>query len=130
MASAERHVEHLIRADIGDAAQHVIDHASQQITVVVLHLMHDRAKRIVVGVVLLRVPEPDSMHGVRTRWSLRAATIPLLTTEEHRSMANPYDVAARRFEHIAFLIDPSLDEAQRQAAWRGVSPSTSRIWVW
>ena len=41
-------------------------------------------------------------------------------------MANPYDVAARRFEHIAFLIDPSLDEAQRQAAWKERTASIGR----
>ena len=33
-------------------------------------------------------------------------------------MPNPYEIAARRFEQIAYLIDPSLDDAQRRAAWR------------
>lgn len=32
-------------------------------------------------------------------------------------MPNPYEIAARRFELIAFLIDPSLDAAQRRAAF-------------
>ena len=33
-------------------------------------------------------------------------------------MPNPYEIAAWRFEQIAFLIDPSLDQARRRAALR------------
>lgn len=33
-------------------------------------------------------------------------------------MPNPYEIAAWRFEQIAFLIDPSLDDARRRAALR------------
>lgn len=33
-------------------------------------------------------------------------------------MPHPYEVAARRFEQITFLIDQSLDAGQRRAAWR------------
>ena len=50
LSSAERHVAHLIRADIDNAETHAIDLDSQQVTVVDLHLLHDRAKRFVVGV--------------------------------------------------------------------------------
>ena len=41
-------------------------------------------------------------------------------------MPNPYEIAARRFELIAFLIDPSLDAAQRRAAWRDRSAEVGR----
>ena len=41
-------------------------------------------------------------------------------------MSNPYEIAARRFERIAFLIDPSLDDAQRKAAWRERSAEVGR----
>lgn len=33
-------------------------------------------------------------------------------------MPNAYEVAARRFELISFLLDPSLNTAQRRAAWQ------------
>jgi putative transposase len=41
-------------------------------------------------------------------------------------MPHPYEIAAQRFEQIAFLIDPSLDAAQRRAAWRERFADTSR----
>ena len=41
-------------------------------------------------------------------------------------MPNPYEIAARRFEQIAFLIDSSLDAAQRRAAWRTRTDDTGR----
>jgi len=63
LASAERHVEHIIRADIGDAASHAIDLDSAQVTVVDLHLLHDRAKRFVVGVVLRQAFEAKEAAG-------------------------------------------------------------------
>jgi DNA helicase HerA-like ATPase len=52
LASARRHVEHLIRADIADAPRHAVDLDSHQLTVIDIHQLHDRAKRFVVGVVL------------------------------------------------------------------------------
>lgn len=47
-------------------------------------------------------------------------------------MPDPYEIAARRFEHIAFLIDPSLGDAQRQAAWeeRSASIGRSTLYRW
>jgi DNA helicase HerA-like ATPase len=63
LASAQRHVEHLIRADIDDAAAHSIDLDSQQVTVVDLHMLHDRAKRFVVGVVLRQAFEAKEAAG-------------------------------------------------------------------
>ncbi len=41
-------------------------------------------------------------------------------------MPDPYEIAARRFEQIAFLIDPSLSAANRKAAWRERCGSASR----
>ncbi|MET0448547.1 MAG: ATP-binding protein, partial [Aeromicrobium sp.] len=63
LASAERHVEHLVRADIADAASHSIDLEAQQVTVVDLHLLHDRAKRFVVGVVLRQAFDAKEASG-------------------------------------------------------------------
>ena len=63
LASAQRHVEHLIRADIDDATAHSIDLDSQQVTVVDLHRLHDRAKRFVVGVVLRQAFEAKEAAG-------------------------------------------------------------------
>lgn len=45
-------------------------------------------------------------------------------------MSDPYEIAARRFELIAFLIDPSLDDAQRQLAWRECIASTARSTIY
>ena len=63
LASAERHVDHLIRADLADAASHSIDLDAQQVTVVDLHLLHDRAKRFVVGVVLRQAFDAKEASG-------------------------------------------------------------------
>ncbi len=64
LASAQRHVEHLIRADINAAATHAIDLDAQQVTVVDLHMLHDRAKRFVVGVVLRQAFDAKESSGV------------------------------------------------------------------
>jgi DNA helicase HerA-like ATPase len=63
LAAAERHVEHLVRADLPDAAAHSIDLDAQQVTVVDLHLLHDRAKRFVVGVVLRQAFDAKEAAG-------------------------------------------------------------------
>ena len=59
-----RHVEHLIRADIADAPAHAIDLDSNQLTVVDIHQLHDRAKRFVVGVVLRQAFDAKERSGV------------------------------------------------------------------
>ena len=59
-----RHVEHLIRADISDAPAHAIDLDSNQLTVVDIHQLHDRAKRFVVGVVLRQAFEAKERSGI------------------------------------------------------------------
>lgn len=47
-----RPLEHLIRSDVADPNRLRIDLDTHQVTVVDLHLLHDRAKRFVVGVLL------------------------------------------------------------------------------
>lgn len=63
LASAKRHVEHLIRADIAQAQSHALDLDRHQITVVDIHGLHDRAKRFVVGVVLRQAFEAKEASG-------------------------------------------------------------------
>ena len=63
LAASERHVEHLVRADLADAATHAIDLDAQQVTVVDLHLLHDRAKRFVVGAVLRQAFDAKEATG-------------------------------------------------------------------
>ena len=63
LAAAERHVEHLIRADLADASAHAIDLDAQQVTVIDLHLLHDRAKRFVVGAVLRQAFDAKEAAG-------------------------------------------------------------------
>ncbi|MYH87946.1 MAG: ATP-binding protein, partial [Acidimicrobiaceae bacterium] len=58
-----RHVEHLIRADLDNAPAHAIDLDSQQLTVIDIHLLHDRAKRFVVGVVLRQAFDDKERSG-------------------------------------------------------------------
>ena len=59
-----RHVKHLIRADVGDAPAHAVDLESQQLTVVDIHRLHDRAKRFVVGVVLRQAFDAKERSGI------------------------------------------------------------------
>ncbi len=64
LASANRHVESLIRADIADAPSHALDLDRHQVTVVDIHNLHDRAKRFVVGVVLRQAFEAKEASGL------------------------------------------------------------------
>ena len=64
LASARRHVEHLIRADIAGADQHKLNLHNHQVTVVDIHGLHDRAKRFVVGVVLRQAFDEKEASGV------------------------------------------------------------------
>ncbi|MFV0306968.1 MAG: ATP-binding protein [Desertimonas sp.] len=63
LASARHHVEHLVRADTPDAAHHRLALDDHQVTVVDLHLLHDRAKRFVVGVVLRQAFDAKEASG-------------------------------------------------------------------
>jgi DNA helicase HerA-like ATPase len=61
-ASAFR-VGHLIKGRVPDAETHRIDWKREQVTVVDIHNLHDRAKRFVVGVVLRRMFEDKEKTG-------------------------------------------------------------------
>lgn len=52
LVGSVRHVEHLVRGDVAHAARHAVTPLEQQVTVVDLHNLNDRAKRFVVGVTI------------------------------------------------------------------------------
>lgn len=56
-------VGHLIRGKIEDPARHRIDWKNKQITLVDIHNLHDRAKRLVIGVMLRRMFEDKEKTG-------------------------------------------------------------------
>ena len=64
LSSSIRHVEHLIRADIANAPDFALDLDSNQLTVVDIHQLHDRAKRFIVGVVLRQAFDEKEASGV------------------------------------------------------------------
>jgi DNA helicase HerA-like ATPase len=64
LSSAVPRLGHLIRADIADVGQHQLDLNAHQVTVVDLHLLHDRAKRFVVGVILRQAFDEKEQSGV------------------------------------------------------------------
>lgn len=62
--AASRHVGHLIRGDhVGRRDEHLLDWKRQQVSVVDIHSLHDRAKRFVVGAVLKRMFEEKEALG-------------------------------------------------------------------
>lgn len=58
-----RHVERLVRSDVPNAEKHRIRLDQNQVTVVDLHNLNDRAKRFVVGVTLRRAFEDKERAG-------------------------------------------------------------------
>ena len=64
LAASVRHVDHLIRADIADAPRYGLNLDHNQLTVVDIHQLHDRAKRFVVGVVLRQAFDAKEASGV------------------------------------------------------------------
>ena len=64
LSSSVRHIEHLVRADIADAPSFALDLDRNQLTVVDIHQLHDRAKRFVVGVVLRQSFDAKEASGV------------------------------------------------------------------
>ncbi|MGH9246105.1 MAG: ATP-binding protein [Acidimicrobiales bacterium] len=61
--SAVRHVAHLIRADVAHPDKHGVEF-EEQVTVVDLHNLNDRAKRFVVGVILRKAFDTKEQSGV------------------------------------------------------------------
>lgn len=64
LSSSRRHLEQLIRADIGNAERYSLDLDAHQVTVVDIHSLHDRAKRFVVGVVLRQAFDAKEASGM------------------------------------------------------------------
>jgi hypothetical protein len=60
---AQKHLEHLVRGDVAHPERHRI-RREQQVTVVDIHNLNDRAKRFVVGVVLRRAFEDKERSGL------------------------------------------------------------------
>ena len=119
-----RHVEHLIRADLDDAPVHAIDLESQQLTVVDIHMLHDRAKRFVVGVVLRQAFEHKERSG--TAEPLQFIVLDELNKYAPRDNSSPIkeillDVAERGRSLGIILID-----AQRLTTRQGHTPCKSR----
>lgn len=63
LQASVRHVGRLVRSDVADADRHRIDLDRNQVTVVDLHNLNDRAKRFVVGVTLKRAFEEKERAG-------------------------------------------------------------------
>lgn len=63
LQGAVRHVGRLIRSDVSGSGKHRIDLNAQQVTVVDIHNLNDRAKRFVVGVTLKRAFEAKEQAG-------------------------------------------------------------------
>ena len=59
---AVRHVAHLVRADVAHPEAHVV-RFEEQVTVVDIHNLNDRAKRFVVGVILRKAFEAKERSG-------------------------------------------------------------------
>jgi DNA helicase HerA-like ATPase len=61
--ASRRHLDRLIRADVPHPERHRIDTDGQQVTVVDLHNLNDRAKRFVVGVTIRRAFDAKERAG-------------------------------------------------------------------
>lgn len=63
LQASVRHLGRIVRADVADHQRHRIDVDANQVTVVDLHNLNDRAKRFVVGVTLKRAFEDKERAG-------------------------------------------------------------------
>ena len=63
LQASVRHIGRLVRSDVGDVERHRIDLDGNQVTVVDLHNLNDRAKRFVVGVTLKRAFDDKERAG-------------------------------------------------------------------
>ncbi|MGB7860643.1 MAG: ATP-binding protein [Acidimicrobiia bacterium] len=63
LQASVRHVGRLVRSDVPDPKRHRIDAGKNQVTVVDIHNLNDRAKRFVVGVTLKREFEEKERAG-------------------------------------------------------------------
>jgi hypothetical protein len=63
LVSSVKAIDPLVRADVARPEAHAVDFEGQQVTVVDLHNLNDRAKRFVVGVILRRAFERKEQSG-------------------------------------------------------------------
>ncbi len=63
LMGAVRHLERIIRTDDSGRGRHAVTPLQEQVTVVDLHNLHDRAKRFVVGVTVRRAFEEKERSG-------------------------------------------------------------------
>src|SRR5204863_369699 len=101
LAGAQRHVQHLIRADVGAAGSYRVDFDAQ-VTVVDIHNLNDRAQRFVVGVLLRQAFELKERAG--TAKPLQLIVLDELNKYAPREGSSPIkeillDVAERRGAH-------------------------------
>ncbi len=63
LRSSQKHLTPILRGDLPDGVSRRISTANQQVTVIDLHTLHDRAQRFVVGVVLAAETERKEAAG-------------------------------------------------------------------
>lgn len=142
---------HLIRGrEAEDAAAHRIDWDSNQVTVVDIHNLHDRAKRFVTGVVIKRLFEHKEMMGRReplaflvldelNRYAPREGWSPIKevlldVAERGRSLGmilvgaeqTASEVERRIIANSAFRVVGRLDTAEAQRSEYGFLPAVTR----
>ena len=142
---------HLVRGrDAEDPAAHRIEWDSNQVTVVDLHALHDRAKRFVTGVVLKRLFEDKERMGRRepltfivldelNRYAPREGWSPIKevlldVAERGRSLGmilvgaeqTASEVERRIIANSAFRIVGRLDTAEAQRSEYGFLPAVTR----
>jgi len=141
---------HLIRGRIERPERHRIDWQQEQVTVVDIHNLHDRAKRFVIGVVLKRMfeekeragsPKPlvfvvlDELnkYAPREGWS-PIKDVLLDMAERGRSLGvilvgaqqTASQVERRVVANSAFRVVGRLDQAEAQQGEYGFLPAASR----
>lgn len=142
---------HLIRGrEAEDPASHRIDWESNQVTVVDIHNLHDRAKRFVTGVVIKRLFEQKERMGRReplaflvldelNRYAPREGWSPIKevlldVAERGRSLGmilvgaeqTASEVERRVIANSAFRIVGRLDTAEAQRSEYGFLPAVTR----
>ncbi len=150
LEAAAARVGHLVRGRIEDPARHRIDWKREQVTVIDIHNLHDRAKRFVIGVVLKRMFEEKEKLGTarplvfcvldelnkyapRQGWSPIQEVL-LDISERGRSLGviligaqqTASQVERRVVANSAFRVVGRLDSAEAQQGEYGFLPPSSR----
>ena len=149
--AARFRMRHLIRGrDAEDAAAHRIDWEANQVTVVDIHGLHDRAKRFVTGVVIKRLFDHKERMGRRepltflvldelNRYAPRDGWSPIKevlldVAERGRSLGmilvgaeqTASEVERRVIANSAFRVVGRLDTAEAQRSEYGFLPAVTR----